>query len=582
MRRQRQLTPYELGMYAAPFLTKGNLDAARVGFGRLGCGSGCGCEDCSSGLGRLGVVAPGTTVTGSVVSVGVAAGTALAATAGASAGALALGVSIGSAAGPIGTVVGAVVGYLTSKLFGNADYANIYSQVSNSITLAQAYAQVAGKYPGRVYGWLEMQYIWSGLVHWGIFPQNYNGGGVLGSNPGLGVCTEASISHNINACGTQSWINDVVQGTGTKAIQPQIENANKNGVYNPQQVWSNWIEPVWNGPVECSGCVDWFLPQNARSGYASLVEQLVIDTVDAIEFNDNACLANYYGSIPAGWTCSCASGCSGVAAPAPAAAAAPSAAPKATTGAATTVRASTPALAQVASGCSPASVSGASIVPGDGLTLCDTSGNLWSFGTSTCNSTTCQGTEILLNGASSGGFASELALIDGQVVAQSELQTAAWNGSAWVPLSTACVSAPSGYTQIGTDTSGNPVYENTNGVLYECSGSVMAMFSGDLDLSSGVEPAQQLQSLIQGNIAAGQSVELATQNALASIQSTGTEITPDIASDVQYQVTQTAASPVTVPVTTTGTVGGLSTTELLVGVGVLAGVGALIWWAMSQ
>jgi hypothetical protein len=625
MRKHRPLSAYELGMYAAPFLTQGNLDAARVGlsdlvrpwaghpgqyvesfgrnprglsdlvrpwaghpgqyieslgpnpsrghmrrFGRLACASDCECEDCSSArLGALGVVAPGTTVTGSVVSAGVAAGVSVGVNA-------AAGAELGSVAGPIGTVAGAVVGYLTSKLFGQADYAAIYSQVSNSIALAEAYAQVAGKYPGRLYGWLEMQYIWSGLVHYGVFPQNYNAGGVLGSNPGLAVCSESSISHNINACGVQSWINDLVLGSGTKAIQPQIERANLGGVYNPEQVWSSYVEPVWNGPVECSGCVDWFLPKNARAGMSSLVEQLVIDTIDAIEFNSNACLALYYGTIPAGWQCGCESGCAGApTAPASVAQKAPTAA---TAGDA--VRAVTPALAAAAQGCSPASLSGASISAGGGQTLCDPSGNTWSFGSAECNSRTCQGTEILLNGASTGGFANELAFIDGQIVAQSELATSAWSGGAWVPLSTACVGAPAGYTQIGTDTSGNPVYENANGVLYECSGTQMVMFSGDLDLSSGPEPAQALQSIIQGDMAAGQSLELATQNALASITQTGTALTPDILSGVTSQVAQTYQAPATVPAAVS-TPGGLDATTLMIGAGVLL-LGGLTWWALSR
>jgi hypothetical protein len=605
--RRTHRTAYELGMYAAVFDVQGNkvgldgLVREEIVRGRhewvegLGCASDCACASCSQGLGALGVVAPDTTTEGELVSSGVSIATGALATAGVSAGALALGVSIGSAAGPIGTVVGAVAGYLTSKLFGHADYASIYSQVSNSIQLAQAYIQVAGKYPGRVYGWLEVQYIWSGLVHYGIFPQNYNGGGVLGKNPGLGVCTEAMISKNINACGTQSWINDVVVGTGTKAIQPQIERANKAGVYNPTQVWSSYVSPVWAGPVECSGCVDWFLPGNARSGYASLVQQLVIDTIDAIEFNSNDCLALYYGSIPSGWTCGCAKGCAGVVAAAPAAAPAPATAPKAsasTAGTGATLHAAapaaTPALTAVAAGCSVNVVTNpsATIQAGSGQTLCDPSGNVWSFGTQQCNSTTCQGYAILINGQSAaGGFANTIAFIDGQIVAENEFGTGYWTGSGWGSLTSACVQAPVGWSQIGSDTSGNPVFESPSGVLYECSGTNMVMFSGNLDLTGGqVEPAQALQALIQGNMAAGQSLEAATQAALATVQETGTALTPEVTGAVADQVAQTYSAPATVataPAATPATSSGTSlTTDALIGVGALALAGAL-WWAFA-
>jgi hypothetical protein len=584
-RRRRTLSDYELGLWAAPFAIASNASSARVGLSGtphilldgLSCGGGCACDSCSSGFG---VLAPGTTTTGAVASTVV--GAAATAVTGAVAGA-----ELGSVAGPIGTVVGAVAGYLTSKLFGRADYAAIYSQVENSITLAEAYIQVAGQYPGRVYGWLEMQYIWSGLVHYGAFPQNYNGGGALGTNPGMGVCTQASISRNINACGTQSWINSLITGDGTKAIQPQITRANRAGVFNPEQIWSGYVAPVWAGPVECDGCVDWFLPQNARSGLSNLVAQLVTDTIDAIEFNANDCLPNYYGSLPHDWVCGCSSGCgtaiAPVAAPAPAAAQPP---------------APTPALVAVANGCSPASVAGASIQAGDGNTLCDPAGNTWSFGTTECNTRTCQGFQILVNGYPTSGYASTLAYIDGQIVAQNTLGSAVWQappgvavpysaaaalGGTWPSLTSACVGAPAGYTQIATDTSGNPVYENEDGVLYECQGAQMVMFSGDLDLSTGVEPAQYLQMQIQGDLASGQSITQATQNALASVAAQGTATTPDVADAVAAQVAVTAGAPTALPAATIANPSGSSsstTTDVVYGLGALAAVG-LLWWALS-
>jgi len=572
----RRLGSLELGLSVPQ-----DMDAARVGLADLGCGGDCGCADCqsaSAGLGLfyrnvwrpararrgLGLVAPDTTPVGTVVSTATGAAAGALASAGVSAaGALVAGASLGSVAGPIGTVVGAAVGYLTSKLFGHADYASIYSQVSNSIQLAQAYLQVAGTYPGRVYGWLEMQYIWSGLVHYGIFPQNYG----LAQ---MGECTEASISHAINACGTQSWINDLVVGSGTKAIQPQIDKANRAGLFNPSQIWSQYVEPVWDGPVECSGCVDWFLPKNARAGYGSLVQQLVIDTIDAIEFNANDCLGNYYGNLPADWQCGCASGCGN--APAPAAAA-PAAAPK---------PAPTPAMVAVAQGCSPASVAGASIAAGGNQTLCDPSGNTWSFGQTECNTTTCAGFNILLNGQSAAkGYASTLALIDGNIVAENVFGTAVWVNGAWQSLTSACVGAPSGYSVIGNDTAGNPVYESPSGVLYECQGKQMVMFAGDLNLASGIEPAQALQAAIQGFLASGQSITQATQNAIASIQAQGSSVEPEAAEGVAQQVAMTAAAPSAVPAATIENSSSTST-DVLYGAGAIAAAGLVLWLLTSH
>jgi len=227
------------------------------------------------GFGFLGASA----ATGQVVSkvAGTAAGTEAGAAAGAAYGSVIPG--IGTA---VGAVVGAVVGLLTSKLFGHANYAALLNAVQNQIKLAYAYMQVAGRLPGRNYGVTELKYIGYGLMELGLWPQN---------GPGPKGCS----SNTWGTCGNSAWFDAVFSGTGAKAIPTYIKAANAAGVYNPVDVWNQFIKPGWEGPPECSKCVDWF--RASASENPSLVAQWVIDCVDAYEAQANPNLNLYYGQL---------------------------------------------------------------------------------------------------------------------------------------------------------------------------------------------------------------------------------------------------------------------------------------------
>src|ERR1700677_2021592 len=117
------------------------------------------------------------TPTGQIVSKGVSRGvtagaTALITSAVTAATGAALGAAAGSVVPIVGTIIGAAVGYLTTKLFGHADYAQVYANADNVMQLFEAYEGVAGQYPGRVYGWPEVQYIFHGALIWGLFTGN--------------------------------------------------------------------------------------------------------------------------------------------------------------------------------------------------------------------------------------------------------------------------------------------------------------------------------------------------------------------------------------------------------------------------
>ena len=183
-----------------------------------------------------------TTVQGQIVSKGVSLAVGGALTSAAATGAItagltavggaALGAAAGSVVPVIGTIIGAAVGFLTSKLFGKADYATVYANANNVQQLFEAYEAVAGEYPGRVYGWPEIQYIFHGAMIWGLF----TGNGPV--NPG--TCTQAMIATKINACGTGQWIDDWIgagapnPGSGSNNIVNLVGTALSHGVTDPR------------------------------------------------------------------------------------------------------------------------------------------------------------------------------------------------------------------------------------------------------------------------------------------------------------------------------------------------------------
>jgi hypothetical protein len=253
----------------------------------------CGCG------GRLGAL--GTSVlTGTLISkgAGIAAGAAVTSAVGTAVVTSALtAVGAGAAAGSvvpvIGTVVGAVVGYLTSKLFGHANYAAVYANIENVAALFQAYTQVAGQYPGRVYGWPEIQYIFHGAMVSGLFTGN-------GPPPGV-VCTQAMISSKITACGTGQWIDDWLgnskPGTAgqTNNIANIIATALAAGVTDPVTVAQNYLVP--DAEVVAKGKNNGWISV-AGSQNPALYRQMLIDVADVLIQSVQPNLPVYYGAIP--------------------------------------------------------------------------------------------------------------------------------------------------------------------------------------------------------------------------------------------------------------------------------------------
>jgi hypothetical protein len=233
-----------------------------------------------------------TTLAGAVVgkatglAVGAAASSALISAAG-GASAVVLGATAGSVFPIVGTVIGAAIGFLTQGLFGKANYGAIYSIFQNQLALVAAYMQVAGQYPGRVYGAADLQTIWYGMQGYGLWP---------GNGPANPPCTEADLQSNIHACGTGQWVSDVFAGTGIDAINTWIAKANQAGVCNPIDVCDEYWTPQVEAPCNYKNCDRWYAPSASRN--ASLMRQLVIDTIDCYEYMSNSALPVYYGSIP--------------------------------------------------------------------------------------------------------------------------------------------------------------------------------------------------------------------------------------------------------------------------------------------
>lgn len=219
------------------------------------------------------------TVTGSLI--GTAAGT--------TGGAL-FGAAAGSVVPIIGTVVGAIVGILTSKLFGHANYGAVYANIANVARLFQAYSQVAGQYVGRNYGWPELQYIWHGAMVSGLFP---------GNGPPAGqACTQAMISHKINACGTGQWIDDLLGSSrptspGTNNIAELIAGGIARGIADPVTMTSQVLVPGMEAIAARRGNA-WI--SVARSANPALYTQLLEDTADYMMSVVNPNLPAYYGS----------------------------------------------------------------------------------------------------------------------------------------------------------------------------------------------------------------------------------------------------------------------------------------------
>lgn len=245
------------------------------------------------GLGFLGASAIVGTVATKGASLAAGAGTsALIGTAAGTTGGALFGAAAGSVVPIIGTVIGAVVGILTSKLFGHANYAAVYSNIANVAQLFQAYEGVAGQYPGRMYGWPELQYIWHGAMVSGLFP---------GNGPPAGQpCTQAMISNKINACGTGQWIDDLLGSSkptspGSNNIAALIAKGLSQGISDPITMTNNVLVP---GMEAIAGGRNNGWISVARSANPQLYRQLLMDTADYMMSTVNPSMPAYYG--PAG------------------------------------------------------------------------------------------------------------------------------------------------------------------------------------------------------------------------------------------------------------------------------------------
>jgi hypothetical protein len=543
----------------------------------------CGCRTCSSGLGILDSEASGPpTLVGSVVGKGVG----LAAGAAAGAGAAALGAAAGSVVPVIGTVIGAVVGYLTSKLFGTTNYAEVYASIENLQALFTAYMQVAGQYPGRVYGRQEMSYIWNAAVNYGLFPGN--------GPPTVGGCTQAMITKDWTSCGNgqwKDWLGSILPGASGQAnLSDEINLAIAAGVTNPINIAQQYLVPrTQSGAANPAWA--WLSITNSRN--PSLYQQMLIDTADVIVFEANPNAPLYYGTIPTETS-------SGAAAP-PSAPVQTTAASSIPTGASvppvTTTPVTTAPPAQQAVAASSAS-SGAApqyATPGTEITATAGGGTLstqfgvFSFGAAASGT---NGNYVVLNGnqLSQAGVVmqytgSALILMDslgnvwqyqGGATPWTMIQAAQSSMPAAGSTATTATTTPmpAGYTEIGSDPSGNPVYSDANGVLYEWNGTAMTIYSGELSNGS---TETQIQALLQQYLAQGQSQSEAVSNAIATLQSSGAQVTPDDYDQYTAQAATVAASP---PVVTASGLSAISPTVWIVAGGV--GLVAVLFFAFRK
>lgn len=256
-------------------------------------------------LGALGTSPLVSAVAPKVIGAAAGIGTgALIGTAAGSAGAIAFGAAAGSVVPIVGTAVGAVVGFLATKLFGHANYAAVAQSVAQQLQLAEAYKQVAGQYPGRVYGTQELHMVWWGLMHEGLFPKNPSSAGWA---PGA-VCDIAGCiagkrdgSGNCPGCGgNQRWVDDLfIDGIMTQLMgfgSRSLAAATNKGLTNPITITDQLYTPAWSGPDLGSAGIKW--ASIGGSTNPALTRQLVIDTYDAALAANNPNLPLYYGAIP--------------------------------------------------------------------------------------------------------------------------------------------------------------------------------------------------------------------------------------------------------------------------------------------
>jgi hypothetical protein len=401
------------------------------------------------------------------------------------------------------------VGILSQKLFGHADYAKVASDVATRLKYAEAYKQVAGQYPGRLYGSAELKQIWYGLVHEGIFPKNAGGGWAPGTVCNINACVQGLRDKNGNCpgCGgSEQWANDLFTGSLVNKVQGftgAISQARNQGITNPIQIADAILIPAWAPPDQGSKNIKWASPQNSTA--PSLVRQLMIDTLDAVEYESNQSLPVFYGTVPGS--------------PAPTVSqvsVSPPVAPPPTPAAAPT--------------CAP--------------------GYVWN------------GTQCVLPTAQNAPIVSPV--YPGGITAAPAPKP---------PVATpAQVAAqpPAGYSVVAVDQNGNPLFASPQGVLYHWDGSSMQMFTGQV--STGASTAAQIQAAIQQGLAQGLTQQQAASTALAQGQAQGLPVASYMTPQVTDQAAVTAGAPTT-PVTATAPIaaglgGGMGGTLGIVAAGV--------------
>jgi len=491
------------------------IQPIRGGLGSLGCG--CGCDDCGGGphvsyeAARHGLGALGTSPL-----VGTAASAALSKGAAIGASSLLAAAGAGSFAGPVGAVVGVVIGILSQKLFGHANYAAVAHDVATRLQYAEAYKQVAGQYPGRLYGTDELKQIWYGLIHEGLFPKNpASAGWAPGAVCNIQACINGQRDKNGNCpgCGgSEGWANDLFTGSLVNQIQGftgAVRQAVGQGITNPIQIADSILIPAWAPPDQGSKNIKWAYPGNSTN--PSLIRQLMIDSLDDAEYNMNKSLPVFYGTVP-GQQAQPTQSTVAIAAPTPP----PPSAPPATAP-------SCPSL------------------------------YVWN------------------------GSQCVMPQVQGPVSAQTPTSTAATTPT---PTPTAPAAPTTGnapnvaavtgnWTQVGADAAGNAVFSDQKGVLYQWNGNSMVFFNGQL--ASGQSSAAQMQAAIQQALAQGATASQAAASAVAQAQATGVQVTPALQAQAADQAAITAAAPVSAGIF--GAAGG-STGILIAG---LAVVGLLVF-----
>lgn len=425
-----------------------------------------------------------TTETGVLVSKGVSLGVGAGATAALTAvGGAALGAAAGSVVPIVGTVIGAAIGFLTEKLFGTADYAQVYSDVSNNMQLFEAYEGVAGQYPGRIYGWPEIHYVFYGAMFYGMFP---------GNGTTWGTCTQASISKNINMCGTSAWMDDWIgagapkPGSGSNNIMNLIGTALAQGVRDPRQIASQYLVPGAE-QVALGKNNSWISVKNSRN--PQLYTQMLVDIADVVVSTAYPSTPVYYGSIPGSSP-------------------APSSAPTASA----PVIAQPAPVAYVAPPITNAPVpspAGTVIKAGTGATMVGNQGT-WSFG----SATTAAGDQALIGGSATSGYGVGMTMGTNGTpqLTDANNNIYQWTGSGWAFLSSSAPAATSGGTAPVTSSTPTPSAVASNTVapanspagttLSPGSNATLQSSAGTWSFGSSNDGLGNYQILLNGSAAA--------------------------------------------------------------------------------